>query len=124
MSNRWDLLCRTCNELFDFDWNHGGEHIQQVIPHMAALASIEPVAEILDNNWFGHHQFPMGLIWFARDHHAHDLIAVDEYGTPYGDCHHHYTCQCCGTRIRCKRPKDHDGEHGPDEEANQPEAQA
>lgn len=116
MSNEWDLLCRTCDEKCQLDWNDGGDYIQQLIPHMAVIAKMRPVEEILYHHCYDFNQgFPSGLLHFAEQHQSHDLIAIDEYGQLHGDCSEYYKCSRCGTRQHCRRPRNHDGDHGPKE---------
>lgn len=109
MSNHWDLLCRTCDAKCDLEWNHGGDDIQELIGHLPALAQAVPGFEVFDRRFYG--SLPWELLRFARQHHAHDLIAVDEYGDVYGACGDIYYCACCKARLHCKLPKDHDGDH-------------
>jgi hypothetical protein len=112
MSNHWDLRCLTCETDCDLGWNHGGDAIQELIPHLPALAAAGPVMEIIDR----HNRdvvFPWMLQAFAEQHHAHKLIAVDEYGVVHGGCIHRYECGCCQTRLLCGLPCDHEGDHGP-----------
>ncbi|UGT65293.1 hypothetical protein LTT66_18155 [Nocardia gipuzkoensis] len=119
MSNEWNLLCRTCDVTCNFEWNHGGDRIQQLIPHMQLLADcaekLEPAREILAYHVRWEIEFPWELVSFAKQHHSHDLTAIDEYGKLYGDCGTQYRCECCGTYLRCKKLADHDGDHGPKE---------
>lgn len=116
MSNYWNLLCRTCDDTCGFDWNHGGDRIQQLIPHLATLAEcakkLEPINELLSYHVTWEITLPWELVSFARQHHSHDLIAIDEYGHLYGDCGTAYRCECCGSYLSCKKKRDHDGDHG------------
>lgn len=116
MSNHWDLLCRTCDDQCDLDWNHGGDYVQQLIPLLSDIAKMRPVEEILCGHFveFG---FPNGLLGFAERHQGHDLIAIDEYGAFHGDCTERYQCSCCGTRLHCRRLRDHEGDCGSAEKA-------
>lgn len=118
MSNYWNLLCRTCDDICGFEWNHGGDFIKELIPHLPLLAEyapkLEPLREILDRHIVGWEiTFPTQLVVFARLHHAHELIPVDEYGNLYGACGSGYRCSCCSTWVWCKKPDEHDGDHGP-----------
>lgn len=113
MSNHWDLLCRTCDLTCDLDWNHGGDYIQQLIPLLSDMAKMRPVEELLYERFDFDRCFPAGLLEFAERHQGHDLIAIDEYGALHGDCIYRYECSCCGTRLHCRKPRDHEGEHGP-----------
>ncbi len=119
MSNYWNLLCRTCEHVCPFGWNRGGDQIKQLIPHLQLLADcavqLEPVRDILDYHLNWKIEFPTDLVEFARIHHAHDLIPIDEYGVLYAACGTGYSCGCCRTRLSCKKPNGHDGDHGPDE---------
>lgn len=119
MSNEWNLLCRTCDFTCNFEWNHGGDRIQQLIPHMKLIAAtfeaLEPVREILAYHVRWEFEFPWELVDFARSHHSHDLIAIDEYGKLYGDCGTRYRCECCGSYLHCRKAAGHDGDHGPKE---------
>ena len=116
MSNYWRLLCRDCDQRSDLSWNRGGDYLQQLIPHMADIAKMEPVMDIL-SMFFVTFEFPSDLLEFAVRHHSHNLIAVDGYGTLYGDCSRNYLCSCCGSRLDCRRPRDHEGDCGPAAEA-------
>lgn len=113
MSNEWNLLCRTCDEKCYLEWNNGGDKIQDLIPHLPAIAKMGPATEIISERF--DFWFPNGLLSFAESHHDHDLIGIDEYGVLYGDCGNRYTCGCCGTWVQCRRPRGHDGDHGPKE---------
>ncbi|MGW5519256.1 hypothetical protein [Nocardia africana] len=113
MSNYWDLLCRDCGDTYEFEWNRGGDHIQELIPYMGALAKMAPAYEILDRHPVRDYHMSYDLLTFAAEHQDHDLIAIDEYGTLYGDCYHRYACPCCGSQLKCGLPKGHDGDHGP-----------
>lgn len=112
MSNHWDLRCLTCETDCDLGWNHGGDTIQELIPHLATLAQAEEALDLLGRHVYDL-QYPVGLVLFAKYHHAHDLIAVDEYGVLHGGCIHRYECSCCKTRLQCPQPRDHEGVHGP-----------
>ncbi|MEV0247905.1 hypothetical protein AB0H76_15035 [Nocardia sp. NPDC050712] len=112
MSNHWDLRCLTCETDCDLGWNHGGDTIQQLIPHLAALAAAEPALDLLSDYAYDL-QYPQGLLLFAQQHHSHDLIAVDEYGSLHGDCARGYPCSCCGHRQSCRKPRGHEGDCGP-----------
>lgn len=121
MSNHWDLLCRTCGDACGLSWNRGGDYIQQLIPHLSVIADcaekLAPVREILDHHSTWEIVLPWELVAFAKQHHSHVLTAVDEYGVFHGECIHDYECPCCRIRVRCRRPRDHDGEDGPAEQA-------
>jgi len=116
VSNYWNLLCRNCEATCYVEWNRGGDYIQQLIPHMQAIAEcaekLEPVRQFLDIHSTWEIAFPWELVAFAQQHHSHDLIAIDEYGKLYGDCGTQYRCDCCGTYLWCKKKQDHDGDHG------------
>ncbi|WP_029926346.1 coiled-coil domain-containing protein [Nocardia otitidiscaviarum] len=110
MSNEWDLLCRTCDDRLRLEWNNGGDQIQALIPHMVALAKIAEPEQILAARCFEFDGLPRNITCFAQLHHDHDLIAIDEYGSLYGDCTNYYSCSCCGQRLHCRLPTGHDGE--------------
>lgn len=112
MSNYWNLKCRTCGEVCELGWNHGGDEIQQLIPHLPALAAANDAIDIISARHYGD-GFPSGLFPFAVRHRDHDLIAVDEYGVEHGICGGWYRCECCGGTPKCQRPNRHEGEHGP-----------
>lgn len=116
MSNHWGLRCLTCDTDCDLDWNHGGDAIQELIPHLPAFAAAGPAMEVIDRQGYGS-VFPWTLQAFAVQHHTHALIAVDEYGALHGDCFHRYECACCQARQLCRLPRDHEGDHGPLPEA-------
>lgn len=111
MSREWDLLCRTCDETCYLDWHEGALKIRELIPLLPLIAGMRPVENVL-SSWFVEFGFPRDLLGFAERHHAHDLIPVDEYGDLYGACGRQYQCTCCETWLSCKRPRDHDGDHG------------
>ena len=110
MSNHWDLECRDCSATCDLELNHAGDYIQELIHHIPDIARVEPVYEILSEKFDV--SIPMQLVWFAQAHEGHDLIAVDEYGADHGECVKRYECGCCGTRLRCRKPVDHEGDCG------------
>ncbi len=112
MSNYWNLLCRTCDEVCELGWNRGGDTIQQLIPHMAAIAAVREAVEI-GSPWWPGDGFPYGLMAFAEKHKDHALIAIDEYGSLHGDCAQYFKCACCGHPLRCGKPQGHEGECGP-----------
>ena len=110
MSNYWDLECRTCGDTCELNWNRGGDYIQQLIQYIPDIAKMGPVEDILSMRM--DFQFPSGLLWFAKAHEGHDLIAVDEHGAYHGDCSKRYECVCCETRLHCRKPRGHEGECG------------
>ncbi|MGW4718301.1 hypothetical protein [Nocardia sp. NPDC004260] len=112
MADDWNLKCRTCDTVHLLDWRNGGDEIQQLIPHLRALANAVHAINIIEGQHYGM-DFPTDLVRFAVQHHAHDLIAVDEYGTEYGYCGYQYDCSCCGQRPKCRKPRHHDGDCGP-----------
>ena len=112
MSNHWDLLCRTCDERHEFNWNHGGDQIQQLIPLLPLLVAARPALEIVDEGSYDT-SLPYGALTFAEKHHAHDLIAVDEYGNLHGGCARAYQCACCGHMQSCRKSRGHEGDCGP-----------
>lgn len=112
MSNHWDLRCVTCETTCDLEWNHGGDAIQQLIPHLSALAQAGPALDLLSIHVYDL-QYPLGLVSFAEQHHTHQLTAVDEYGVLHGGCIERYECRCCGHRQHCLKPRGHEGDCGP-----------
>lgn len=112
MSNHWDLRCLTCGWDCGLGWNHGGDTIQELIPHLAALAQSEPALDLLGRHVYDL-QYPMGLVSFAKQHHDHDLIAVDEYGVLYRDCGRAYACACCKHPQNCQKLRGHEDDCGP-----------
>jgi hypothetical protein len=111
VSNYWDLYCRTCGEIHDLDWNHGGERIQSMIPLLPELVKIGPILDRLEE-YFYDLRYPSGLLHFAKQHNGHDLIARDEYGKLFDACGEYYRCPCCDHPSHCKLPLKHEGDHG------------
>lgn len=112
MSNHWDLRCTTCDVDCDLDWNHGGQAIQELIPLLPSLRAARSALRIVDDHAYAT-QLPWGVIDFADRHYDHDLIAVDEYGSLFGECARRYSCPCCRHGQTCTKPRDHEGDCGP-----------
>ena len=124
MSEYWDVYCRTCGKQFgEFDARaqlgiKDANHRQDMICALIRLAPafiafnaalrVEPLAEI--GVTYGYADRSLNLRWF-EEHAGHERVARNEYGNCIDECADYFTCPACKHRKRCRREKEHAGEH-------------
>lgn len=101
MSTYWDIRCLDCNAESGLHLNHGDDICRRLIPFrnaFAALAESETWVTVPGER--GH----VRLLFF-KDHAAHVLAAVSEYGDIDGDCGEPKG------RASCRALIGHEGDH-------------
>lgn len=113
MSTAYDLHCVDCNAGLGLECYDSNE-LARVRSKRNTLAALSVLVASLDgivraeHSYLGH----IDLGFFER-HRDHNIRIVDEYGAYVGDCRERVECECCGTRVHCRLPHAHEGEHSP-----------
>jgi len=115
MSTDWHVHCRDCKETFTFnDANRMSEVMASLCKHAAAIAALAPLLREQPNDLM----FAVGYsgnygsidpAWFAK-HLGHRLVPISEYGDLLDQCTEYVDC-VCGSRRRCTRDFEHEGDH-------------
>lgn len=111
MSCAWDVKCLTCNVKAGMDVNHGVDIMRLLITNAKTIAAIDDLSTAAGKiGWFvelGSPGFSIPVQWF-REHHAHRLAPVSEYGDLDGECSEKVQCPHCGSWMKCVLERDHD----------------
>lgn len=108
MSTDWDLYCCDCDEELGAPSSWPDRYV--VLSSAAdLLAELAPHANRADLIVELSRQ-QVNLDWFVK-HRGHRLVPRNEYGQCFDECGKDFRCGSCGHSKRCRRKKDHEGEH-------------
>ncbi len=122
MSDRYDLYCEA-HDSNGVGLKSSTEALGFIWANRAALITLLDAFNVVDSpyqvevewrNAFGSdHEFDVPLLDVAAWMKQHNdcPVYVYSYGARVGTCYDYVACQCCGTKQRCKRQRDHDGDH-------------
>lgn len=112
MSCYYSLYCVTCEADSGIQLNHGADHLRELWADREFVVRNGASSGVVDVT-VSSALVPDLPVWFFREHCSHEVRIRDEYGRFDDDCGERITCACCDTRVWCRLPMGHSGDHAP-----------